>query len=1373
MRFPSFYADLFEDRGSLDETPFGTNFLVEQRESEDARASEDEGEEVAVSVGAEGVDAEVLSGELVLLPLEITSEALPPAQLVQELQALTRLKHPGILAPRKIIEREHHHTQRIMLALLRPYIHGEPLLRFATLATLELTPNTSDTQDPEQAAAEESSGEEESEPVVEVLRDSAPRLEPPTAELLSGLSEDTDEVSLIISEVSRSDRYEGIAPLRTRLERLLSILPSLLDALAYLHRYKRYHGALSPDCIFVDADHQPHIADAGLWHILRGHGNEGNDSSLPPSSTRQTQASQRLRQINPYRAPELFLGAEPSASADLYSLGCLLFHAICGEPPFGGEGRELTYQHINAPRPTLLAHQPHCPSSWVRLVHGLMHVDPVRRPDIETIKEVVSHLTAEPIPLAVPTPTRPTSFCGRPMILEALEELAEESRASRVIHPIVLRAGAGQGKHYFVDHVSERLMRRGWVVLRGRCYTNAFDPYQGWRGLIDDLTGLLRQMPEELLETFTPSLRTAATLFPSLAPDQDRAPHAGDPDAAEENSSVQRLEATLAMRAVLDMLSHKRPLLIAIDDLHLATRDTRELLHDVLANDTPFEGMILVTSTPDSRPIFPEREDDAHTHLDVPALSHEETLTLLDLLATDAIQTHLEPLVEHPVMHAPQLIKELVHEYRHCDDEAQQALTEELTVLLKSPATSTEQLLRHVLERRHVRLHGEIARNTLDILSLHAGSLSQETLLLALEHMVTRPPQIKERDDALTELATLRLIKRASMYRQSVASYRVTSELGRQVVLDMMEPEQLTLTHSALSKALVHDPHTSTTQVFEHARRASRITEAKRLADTARLEAIKQLAFSRAAEIQSWLVEQRKETGEAQQRQELAELETASGQHREAALLWQKMAEEQTDELERLASLCEASEAWFYAGDFEEAQSMQERAIDFFGQHYAPSVTQNRWNALKLWWSRHRHRRPQQVELDTTPRLDDQDTLRARVYVLLLQTATMLNTSQAPTFVRRLTRLARTSRSTHWLAHAYQHHALLLLELDLKRGQRHATAYLEEALKLFAMERDFAKQAEVNVTQAYLAQCQGQWDRARALYSSAEELWRASSATTRMARVELDYRRGQLALWHGELDEVTRMIESLFYEERHLAPAQIRGHQLASQRALMSGHIEDVAEHLHAIEGFLTRPDISLLGLWHLEHTASLHIVRGEPEVALGRLDLAWSVNQKMPLYGMPRVRMRHKLRTAQALCALLTRDFYTDKPRRAELLKRTAALLYDLRRHKDQLTTVEHAELDRVRMRHMWLVGKPRRALKFLDGLDDHPQRGVGKFGLLVQRELRGMLLQAVEQDTEAERYLTESRLAYAEHGLYAPLVQEGWPYMDLGFEGQGEAGS
>ncbi|QGJ70785.1 Hypothetical protein PBC10988_24830 [Planctomycetales bacterium 10988] len=82
----------------------------------------------------------------------------------------------------------------------------------------------------------------------------------------------------------------------------------------------------------------------------------------------------------PYMAPETIRGKADDARSDLYSLGCVFYELLTGEPPFGWEPlQEVAKQHVKQ-KPTL-AHEKHgdVPPAISQLIDYLLAKDPSQR----------------------------------------------------------------------------------------------------------------------------------------------------------------------------------------------------------------------------------------------------------------------------------------------------------------------------------------------------------------------------------------------------------------------------------------------------------------------------------------------------------------------------------------------------------------------------------------------------------------------------------------------------------------------------------------------------------------------------------------------------------------------------------------------------------------------------------------------------------------------------------------------------------------------------------------------------------------------------------------------------------------------------------
>jgi serine/threonine protein kinase len=126
------------------------------------------------------------------------------------------------------------------------------------------------------------------------------------------------------------------------------------------------HRDIKPENIILNKNGNVKLADLGL--------------ALIDGETKLTQACITLGSPF-YIAPEQ---AENSTTvdyrADLYSLGCTLFHMVMGTPPFKGDSPvEIILAHINKPVPNLSKMDRSIPISFSSIIQKLLEKKPTRR----------------------------------------------------------------------------------------------------------------------------------------------------------------------------------------------------------------------------------------------------------------------------------------------------------------------------------------------------------------------------------------------------------------------------------------------------------------------------------------------------------------------------------------------------------------------------------------------------------------------------------------------------------------------------------------------------------------------------------------------------------------------------------------------------------------------------------------------------------------------------------------------------------------------------------------------------------------------------------------------------------------------------------
>jgi serine/threonine protein kinase len=96
--------------------------------------------------------------------------------------------------------------------------------------------------------------------------------------------------------------------------------------------------------------------------------------------TALTRPGQALGSLH-YIAPEQIRGGEVAATADIYSLGCVMWECVCGVPPFADrEGMRILWAHMQEEAPDPCVKRPGMPASFGWAITRALEKDPARRP---------------------------------------------------------------------------------------------------------------------------------------------------------------------------------------------------------------------------------------------------------------------------------------------------------------------------------------------------------------------------------------------------------------------------------------------------------------------------------------------------------------------------------------------------------------------------------------------------------------------------------------------------------------------------------------------------------------------------------------------------------------------------------------------------------------------------------------------------------------------------------------------------------------------------------------------------------------------------------------------------------------------------------
>ncbi len=156
-------------------------------------------------------------------------------------------------------------------------------------------------------------------------------------------------------------------------KRAARLMAEVAAGLEHAHNQGLIHRDLKPSNIQITPRDHAKVLDLGLALI---HGEEGGDALVVGGQGYIVGSMD-------YIAPEQTLDAAAvDRRSDLYSLGCTLYFALTGRPPFpGGTSKEKIYRHRDEVPPPLAELVPNLPPGFVALVERLMRKEPTARPE--------------------------------------------------------------------------------------------------------------------------------------------------------------------------------------------------------------------------------------------------------------------------------------------------------------------------------------------------------------------------------------------------------------------------------------------------------------------------------------------------------------------------------------------------------------------------------------------------------------------------------------------------------------------------------------------------------------------------------------------------------------------------------------------------------------------------------------------------------------------------------------------------------------------------------------------------------------------------------------------------------------------------------
>ncbi len=345
-------------------------------------------------------------------------------------------------------------------------------------------------------------------------------------------------------------------------ERMLQVGSLFLQAalmLEHLHAHGWLHLSLSPRFFRVEQDGHLRMEQIpGLW----AQGDLAPDPELDPDAL---------------DAPELGSGGSPGVSADLFGLGQLLAAMLTGgEAGAGGDSSHVPVASLN-----LEGLAPDAPY-WTTLCRTLVQDDLGLRPRSVSALIVALQRDAPSSEVLLPDEldvdegsysTEPSGvfveppFVGCDDSLGAARELLCTASTTGGRHSVIWVGGPpGFGKSRALRELRHVARGFGMVALSGRCSSRTRARLEGFFGiLVEAVEWLRKNHPRELMRLPGPVKQALIQTFPVYLDIGDET--GTDPPAAPNE----------AVDALLRRISQHAPVLVTIDDLHLADRTTEGL----------------------------------------------------------------------------------------------------------------------------------------------------------------------------------------------------------------------------------------------------------------------------------------------------------------------------------------------------------------------------------------------------------------------------------------------------------------------------------------------------------------------------------------------------------------------------------------------------------------------------------------------------------------------------------------------------------------------------------------------------------------------------------------------------------------------------
>ncbi len=374
-------------------------------------------------------------------------------------------------------------------------------------------------------------------------------------------------VSQYMAGGSVDDAIRAADGQRLPVEQVLRIARQVCDALEHAHDHGIIHRDVKPGNIWLAQDGTAQLGDFGL--------------ALAAEHARMTTEGTMLGTVA-YMPPEQALGQPAVPQSDLYSLGCMLYEALTGRPPFvGDDAVAVISQHLNATPVASSWHNPAVSPELEALIDDLLVKVPARRPaNAALVRErLLAISTTSTAAVRPPDTGREPGVAhlawgrliGRHEELAVLRDRIDLALSGAGSLTMVV-GEPGIGKTRLTEEAAVYARVRDAQVLWGRCYeSEAALPYRPFIEAIRQYVAV--RAPEALRSELGSGGSDVARLVSEV---RERLPDL--PPSAAGEGDADRLRLFESVTSFLVAASKATPLVIVLDDLHWADAPSLLLL---------------------------------------------------------------------------------------------------------------------------------------------------------------------------------------------------------------------------------------------------------------------------------------------------------------------------------------------------------------------------------------------------------------------------------------------------------------------------------------------------------------------------------------------------------------------------------------------------------------------------------------------------------------------------------------------------------------------------------------------------------------------------------------------------------------------------